>query len=117
MVTLTLTHINKKERTARITNQQDYIKKHAHPKLYISAESYNVLDDLLTGRQRPYSLFKKQLLNDVLKKAGLDPTQVKASWSQTAGCGCGCSPAFILKPVNGISKLGTFDIFATFKAA
>lgn len=116
MTTLTLTNVNKRERTARINNQRDYIIKHAHPKLYITAEDYSVLEDLLTGRQRPHSLFRKQLLNNVLTQAGLDPTNVKVSWSQTAGCPCGCSPAFILKPVNGISNLGTFDIFATYKA-
>ncbi len=44
---------------------------------------------------------KKELIPFVLDKAGLSMYEVKASFSQIAGCSCGCSPGFIVKGIVG----------------
>lgn len=49
------------------------------------------------------SQFIKPLLKDALGMVGVVATKV--SWSQKAGCICGCSPAFILAGHRG------FDIW------
>jgi hypothetical protein len=44
---------------------------------------------------------KKELIPFVLDKAGLGKYVAKASFSQRAGCSCGCSPGFIIKGIVG----------------
>ena len=89
--------------------RQRYLAK---PRLYIEPTDWNVNEDLFEGGRfnRPHIDFKRHLLADTLTQAGLDPTQIKASWSQTAGCRCGCSPGFIL---TGATT--QFDIWAKYK--
>ncbi len=44
----------------------------------------------------------KNCLPCILKEVGI-PENTKASWSQKAGCSCGCSPGFILKGHKGLN--------------
>lgn len=50
---------------------------------------------LLTERYANPVVAYRKALPAIYEAAGLPPT-TKAAWSQTAGCACGCSPAFIL---------------------
>lgn len=74
--------------------------------IYISPEGETILEQLDTRRNKPYTVYRKQFLPEILKQAGY-PADTKVSWSQKAGCGCGCSPGFIVK-----NEMGT-DIFVT----
>lgn len=65
------------------------------PRLYVWPEDETVFENLLAGRRsRPVELYRK-LLPEILERFGL-PEDTKATWSQKAGCSCGCSPGFIL---------------------
>lgn len=64
--------------------------------IYVWPEGESIWENLQNRRQRPYTTYKKEVLPDVFEKMGL-PRDTKASWSQKAGCSCGCSPGFKLK--------------------
>lgn len=63
--------------------------------VYFSHEGENVLEGFGNRRMRPVDLYKTYL-GDVAEALGL-PRTTKFSWSQKAGCGCGCSPGFITR--------------------
>jgi hypothetical protein len=55
------------------------------------------LKDIFSGFRwnKPHGFYKQVVMPSVLKRMGLpDTTEVK--WSQSAGCSCGCSPAFVV---------------------
>ena len=59
-------------------------------RVYVFPEGETILENLFGGRQnRPYKMYR-ELLKDFVPMQG-------ARWSRTAGCGCGCSPGFILE--------------------
>lgn len=65
---------------------------------------------------RPYKLYRTYMPY-ILAKLGL-PAGTKASWSQRAGCSCGCSPGFVLQAspyavAQAQGTSGTTDIFVT----
>jgi hypothetical protein len=64
------------------------------PRVYFSIKSESLFENLENRWSRPYKGYRT-LLPEVFKKADI-PQGTKASWRQTAGCSCGCSPAFIL---------------------
>ena len=91
-----LLNVTKHDR--RIPTQQNRARwkdYDARPRLYISHKGENVLENLANRRSRPTTLYKG-ILPSILKELGL-PVDTKVSWSQKAGCSCGCSPGFILK--------------------
>lgn len=67
------------------------VSKPSH--LYVWPEGETILEGLYTRRQRPYTVWKKSLIPDVLERLGL-PRDAKVNWSQRCGCSCGCSPGF-----------------------
>ena len=50
------------------------------------------MENLQNRRTRPYNEFRR-VVGPELEKYGIRPDQ-KLSWSQKAGCPCGCSPGF-----------------------
>ena len=77
--------------------------------LWLSKES--ILENLLlrvTGENcHPVSLFRRDVIPEILKEAGIEGKGPKFSWSRKAGCNCGCSPGFI---VDGPELYGK-DVF------
>lgn len=64
-------------------------------KIFIFPEGETILQNLANRRQRPSTTYKKEVIPAILAQAGL-PADTKVTWSQKAGCSCGCSPGFIL---------------------
>jgi hypothetical protein len=109
---LTNTKVIPRIRRNSRTNASYYSK----PKLYVFLKGETILEDFQGGRwNKPHNQFKKQLLSYALKEAGFDPHNIKAIWSQNAGCNCGCSPGFILSSKDKITDLGTIDIFCDYE--
>jgi hypothetical protein len=90
---------------------------YSKPKLHIFIKDWNVLADLQGERwNKPHNEFKRQVLNQALTAAGFDPEKIKVSWSQKAGCSCGCSPGFILNGVDDFNPQPTppVDIYCDY---
>lgn len=66
----------------------------AKPRLYVWVDGENMLENFAYRENRPSKLYRK-FLPEIFATLGL-PADTKATWSQKAGCGCGCSPGFIL---------------------
>lgn len=91
--------------------KNDGSKKYFSPtKIYIFPEGESIFENLENRRSRPSTTYKKEvlplLLEDV-KKEGLNLDGKKISWSQKAGCSCGCSPGFIINRHYG------YDVYVT----
>lgn len=69
--------------------------RHEPTKIYVSLKGETIWENLEKRRQRPYTIFKKEIIPAVLAKMGL-PATTKVRWSQYAGCSCPCSPGFIV---------------------
>lgn len=83
-------------------------------RVYFWPEGESILQNLFVGRHtRPYLEFRKQLMADVLKQAGV--REQKAAWSQRAGCSCPCSPGFILEDKAGYETGIPEDIHVTYR--
>ena len=71
----------------------------AYPRIYIWINDENVLENLQNRHSRPYNEYRK-LFPNIVRRIGLK-ADIKANWSQKAGCSCGCScgcsPAFVVK--------------------
>lgn len=78
-------------------------------KVYFFHKGESVLEDFGNRVARPQDLYKTYI-PDVAEKMGLSRT-AKFSWSQKAGCRCGCSPGFTSKKVKGK------DVFVTLEGA
>lgn len=68
--------------------------------IYVWPKGETILENLEKRHQRPYTIYKKEVIPNVLRRMGL-PSYTKVRWSQKAGCGCGCSPAFIVDTHTG----------------
>ena len=81
--------------------------------IYVNPRSETVIQNLENRRQRPYTIWKKELLPLVAKmikeETGLTMGG-KRSWSQYLGCSCPCSPGFRTTIGNG-EKLIPFDVW------
>ena len=69
-------------------------------RVYLFPKGEKILDNLMNRHQRPFTVYKKEVIPAVLAAMGL-AADTKVRWSQTAGCGCGCSPGFIIDSVLG----------------
>lgn len=68
-----------------------------------------IVENIMNRRNRPYKEYRTHL-PEVLKKAGIAEEFLQdISWSQNAGCSCGCSPGFFIK--GNVGK----EIFVTLK--
>jgi hypothetical protein len=68
------------------------------PRMYFFPVGEGIMDQLFNRHNRPVKEFKK-LVTLALVEAGCELSaakEVKARWSQYAGCSCPCSPGFIL---------------------
>jgi len=93
--------VKKKDKTERICGPKQGWSSAA---VFFFPEGESVLAQLTTRWQRPEETYR-DLLPEVFKRVGL-PSDTKATWSQQAGCACGCSPGFLLGGVGD-----SFDIF------
>jgi hypothetical protein len=86
----------------------------AKPRMYVGVDKeFSVLEDMANRFRRPFTAWRK-----VVKDRLVD-TQFnleRMPWSQTAGCGCGCSPGFVLEhqsiEIDGES-FRRFDVWVT----
>jgi hypothetical protein len=72
---------------------------------YFFPKGESIIENLQNRRSRPHKEYRKLLpevfkSDDVINKLWKDG-HIKASWSQYAGCSCGCSSGFILKGLYG----------------
>jgi hypothetical protein len=70
----------------------------ARVRLFVNVANVSVAEWLFaraTGKSLPIHKEYRKLL-PLIKIDLCLPANVKASWSQKAGCGCGCSPGFLL---------------------
>jgi hypothetical protein len=70
-------------------------RTHQPTHIYVWPKGETILENLEKRHQRPYTIYKKEVIPNVLRQMGL-PSYTKVRWNQKAGCGCGCSPAFIV---------------------
>ena len=64
-------------------------------RVYVFPKGESLYENLMNRRERPYNVYKKEVLPSVFRAMGL-PEDTKAKWSQYAGCSCPCSPGFVL---------------------
>lgn len=75
-------------------------------RVYLFPKNESVFENLLSRRARNKSLWRKMTLQ-ILEKFGYN--DVKISFSQRAGCQCGCSPGFIVDVKNGKELFITYN--------
>ena len=81
-------------------------------RLFIETKNESLVGNLTFRHARPYKTYRKFVLPVVLEKLGLSFLP-GASWSQKAGCYCGCSPGYILDIHP--SKVGYEAVWVTIK--
>lgn len=95
--------VKKQDKVRRGWSWADRAEFNRATRVYVWPKDESVLDNLKNRRLRPHNIWKNVVMPQVLKKLEL-PANTKMRWSQKAGCGCGCSPGFIL------SDYHTFDV-------
>jgi len=88
--------------TAKTWNELREIRKDASKatRVYVWPKGETILENLENRRERPYTVYRKEVIPAVLAKLGL-PSDTKVRWSQYAGCSCPCSPGFIIDADRG----------------
>jgi hypothetical protein len=74
--------------------------------VYVSPHAESLVEQLWERRSRPVHLYE-QYAQQALAGLGF---RTSLSWSQTAGCECGCSPGFIADRVLFTSDEHTGDV-------
>jgi hypothetical protein len=92
--------VNERSMPRGRTAQRDMRAFHAAPRIYVSVQGENILENLDRRLARPSKLYA-EAVPQALAALGLTPGSYKASWSQYAGCKCPCSPGFIVKAKPG----------------
>lgn len=72
---------------------------YAKARIYFSLDGWSILDNLFNRGNEPHAIVKPFIVPMALEAMGLAP-DTKATWSRTAGCRCGCSPAFVVDAPN-----------------
>lgn len=85
---------------------------YAKTRVYFGLKGWSILDNFFNRGSEPHSLVKPFIVPMALEALGLDPG-TKATWSRTAGCGCGCSPAFVIDAPNPEGKDVWFEVALT----
>ena len=75
-------------------------KPYDKTRIYVWPDNESIIDNINKRRERPYTVYKKEIIPQVLAKYGWSLT-TKIRWSQKAGCPCGCSPGFIVSDHYG----------------
>jgi hypothetical protein len=73
----------------------------------LSPKDEGVLENFVSRRSRPHEEIKRQVIPAVLAAVGL-PASTRVRWSQKAGCGCGCSPGFVVEGNYGVWYFGSY---------
>jgi len=68
-------------------------------RVYLFPTNENAMDNYLNRRNRDRSVWRKITLQ-VMREYGFQNSKI--TFSQKAGCGCGCSPGFIVDIKNGL---------------
>lgn len=68
--------------------------KAKYARIYVWPEGENIAHNLLARHNRPYNVYKAEVLPQLTKALGIEG-DLTYKWSQKAGCSCGCSPGFI----------------------
>lgn len=96
-----VTHVSLEPRTARWERRKPAVR------VYVGLEGENILENFANRFDRPTKLYRKAL-PIAFDKLGIDPNDIdRIVWDQKAGCGCGCSPGFVLR---GTQNRG-YDIY------
>lgn len=64
------------------------------PRIYIFPRDESIAEQFFNRKERPYKIWRKEVLPQVWEQLGIDSAKVR--WSQYAGCSCPCSPGFII---------------------
>lgn len=78
-------------------------------RFYVHPQGETLIDNLINRRTRPIKEYRR-VVERVLDEKGVDRSMVSIKWSQKAGCGCGCSPGFIVDGWLG-TELHRQDVF------
>jgi hypothetical protein len=87
-------HIQER-RTPSYRDGSTWREYQARTKVYVW-EQESVIENLINRRKRPTALYRTAAFRALAQLGHVDIADVKLYWSRTAGCSCGCSPAFIL---------------------
>lgn len=69
----------------------------ARARAYVFEEGESIMDNLMNRHSRPVELYR-MALQMALVDAGVEGAEeLKMTWSQKAGCSCGCSPGFLIE--------------------
>jgi hypothetical protein len=94
MVRLEIVSVRKNERTWAA--EKIYRAMNKAPRIYFWVENYNPIEEMRSGYRwnKPHIEYRR-MLPEVFRQIDL-PENLKVTWSQKAGCPCGCSPGFII---------------------
>lgn len=82
---------------------------YSNSRVHVFEQGETILENLVNRRERPSKRYKAVVLAQHPELEG------RIRWSQTAGCGCGCSPGFIVD--HTVRVEGTpADIYITITA-
>lgn len=102
-------------KVAKIDTRDAQVKKFRYKsKIYIWPEGESLLDNLINRDSRPLKAYRK-VMEKALDSLGINRNELEIKWSQKAGCGCGCSPGFIVEGWN--EKLFHKDLHVTVTSA
>lgn len=83
---------------------RDQGKKPTNSRVYIFHDE-NILENLENRFSRPVKFYRAEVLpqvkSHIKETLGIEVENLKFSWSQKAGCSCGCSPGFVIKGMAG----------------
>lgn len=85
------------------------VRSRSKTRVFVHLKGESIRNDIVNRRTRPAKLWKPFAVR-AAEAMGLKFESL--SWSQKAGCKCGCSPGFIVK---GDHRSG-FDVHVTLKA-
>ena len=84
-----------KEITLRPCSGAGPRSSNSRPRIYVHIDGETLHQNLQDRRDRPYTIYKKEVLPKLFRLLGINAPKV--SWSQKAGCRmCPCSPGFIV---------------------
>lgn len=95
----------------------DETRRNNKPRMYVSSDQeFSVLEDMANRHRRPFSVWRNAVRANLA--GAVDLNLEKMPWSQQAGCGCGCSPGFVLEKqwlTIGEETFRNFDVYVTLK--
>lgn len=102
-------------KVAKIDTRDAEVKKFSYKsKIYIWPEGESLLDNLINRDSRPLKAYRA-VMEKALDSLGISRDGLEIKWSRKAGCGCGCSPGFIVDGWN--AKLHRKDLHVTVVSA